>query len=291
MTMRRRLLRLYHGLPLVRELRDLRSRLHELQRVEGRRLRLDIDAERARLLGEERYRDPRCLARHERQVFSQNGEDGAIAEILRRVGNGARTFLEIGVGDGLENNTLFLLSQGWKGFWVEADPASAKAIRKRFRTPIAEGRLRVAEAFATAESIEGTLRELGVPEEPDLFSLDIDRNTYWIWAALKRLRPRVSVIEYNALFPPDVDWKVDYDPRRVWDGTSHFGASLKAMERLAAERGERLVGCDLCGANAYFVRADLCDDRFEGPFTAERHHEPPRYHLSTRMSHPPGFDG
>ncbi len=35
-----------------------------------------------------------------------------------------------------------------------------------------------------------------------------------------------------------------YDPAVSWDGTSWFGAGLKAMERIGAAKGKGLVGCD-----------------------------------------------
>ena len=35
---------------------------------------------------------------------------------LKNLNSGS--FLELGVGDGTENNTLILLSLGWNGFWV-----------------------------------------------------------------------------------------------------------------------------------------------------------------------------
>ncbi|MBI2751816.1 MAG: hypothetical protein HYX43_21400, partial [Burkholderiales bacterium] len=51
--------------------------------------------------------------------YSQNDEDGVIEEITRRViGNRPGTFLELGVGNGLENNTLNLLAKGWRGAWL-----------------------------------------------------------------------------------------------------------------------------------------------------------------------------
>ncbi|MCK7506146.1 MAG: hypothetical protein MZV70_20090 [Desulfobacterales bacterium] len=43
-------------------------------------------------------------------------EDGIIHEIFRRIGTTTKIFAEVGLGDGCENNTAFLLSQGWTGF-------------------------------------------------------------------------------------------------------------------------------------------------------------------------------
>ncbi len=133
------------------------------------------------------------------------------------------------------------------------------------------------------------LASLDVPQEFDLLSIDIDQNTYYAWEALRAYKPRVAVIEYNAALPADLDWKVNYDPRRVWDETQNFGASLKALERLGRGMGYSLVGCDLAGSNAFFVRDDLVGERFAAPFTAENHHEPVRYALLTRRGHRRGI--
>lgn len=241
------------------------------------------------LLAQPRYAEPKRLHRHEHQVYSQNGEDGVIAEIFRRIGTTDRRFVEIGVGDGLENNTVYLLEQGWQGFWVDGDGSALAKIRKTFRQPLGQGRLTLQQAMVTAESAPSILEQLKVPVEFDLFSLDIDRNTYFVWRALKRYRPRVVVIEYNSLYPPDVSWTVEYDPALVYNCTSYMGASLKAYETLGAELGYALVGCELSGINAFFVRRDLCGDKFALPFTAENHYEPTRYFLLRRSGHPRCF--
>jgi hypothetical protein len=47
-----------------------------------------------------------------RKYFSQADEDGITLEILRRIDARSGTFAEIGVGNGLENNTLILLAAG-----------------------------------------------------------------------------------------------------------------------------------------------------------------------------------
>jgi hypothetical protein len=243
----------------------------------------------ADLLKMDRYADNKRLNRYEHQVFSQNGEDGIIAEIIRRIGGADHSFVEIGVGDGLETNTTYLLCQGWRGYWFEADSHSVEAIRRRFKREISTGQLTAICAAVSVENICSLLVESGAPTDIDVLSLDIDRNTYWIWTALRNMRPRLVVIEYNSTFPPTIDWKVDHHPTRNWNGTAHFGASLKAMERLGDEMGYALVGCDLSGINAFFVRRELCQDHFLRPFSAENHYEPCRYFLQRRVAHRRAF--
>ena len=54
-----------------------------------------------------------------RRHFSQHDEDGILLEILRRLGpTRSSGFLEFGVGNGTENNTIILLALGWRGAWV-----------------------------------------------------------------------------------------------------------------------------------------------------------------------------
>ena len=54
----------------------------------------------------------------------------------------------------------------------------------------------------------------------------------------------------------------------------------QSLEILLSSRGYSLVGCNLLGCNAFFVRTDLVSSTlFCTRFTAERHYEPPRYFL------------
>jgi hypothetical protein len=243
----------------------------------------------SQLLAEPRYQDPKRLARYGAQVYSQHDEDGMIEEIFRRIGVTSRVFAECAVGDGLENNSTYLLMKGWSGFWFEFKDAAYQAIQRRFWRPIDEGRLRVAKEFMTMESAADAFRRAGVPVEFDLLSLDIDRNTSFLWRGLAEFRPRVAVVEYNASIPASEEWEIEYDARAVWNGSLYFGASLKALERLGRELGYALVGCEITGTNAFFVRQDLVGDAFSAPYTAENHYEPPRYFLTRTVGHRRGF--
>lgn len=227
---------------------------------------------------------PRSLRQHEFRVTSQNGEDGVIHEIFKRIGSGSRVFVEIGMGDGVsdENNTAFLLSQGWRGYWVDGSPAHRALLAAR---PDLAAGITSHVGFVTRENVTDLLASLKVPAEFDLFSLDIDQNTWHVWDGLQGFRPRVVVVEHNASLPPDVDWVARYAADRVWKGGMNFGASLLAFERLGRSKGYSLVGVETTGANAFFVRDDLLGDHFDAPFTAEHHYQPPRYGAVLKRGH------
>jgi hypothetical protein len=218
--------------------------------------------------------DPKSLNRHEHKGFSNHGEDGIVAEIFRRIGTTNRYFVEFGAADGEQSNTLLWLCMGWTGLWMEGRADAVARAGHRLRSYVAAGRLTIRQAMIDAENVESLFRDGGVPREFDLLSLDIDYNDYYVWEAIQSFSPRVVEIEYNAIWPPDVEWVVPYDPKATWDYTARFGASLKSMEKLGRQKGYSLVGCSYRGGNAFFVRDDLLGDHFSTPFTAEHHYEP-----------------
>lgn len=226
-----------------------------------------------------RHADPKRLLRYGYKIYSQNDEDGIVAEIFRRIGVTGRTFVEFGVETGVECNTAKLLVEGWRGLWIESNPQSAAAIRENCAPFIKERKLTLAESRVTAENINGMIADGGLRGEVDLLGIDIDSNDYWVWKAIDVIDPRVVVIEYNASLRPPLSLVVPYRADGQWDGSNHYGASLEALVRLAAEKGYRIVGCSIAGVNAFFVRADLCGDRFLEPATAEEHYEPPRHYF------------
>jgi len=224
-----------------------------------------------------RHADPRRLLRYGFKTYSQNDEDGIIQEIFRRIGASSRAFVEFGVESGVECNTVKLLVEGWRGLWIEANGEHANAIRRRFAPFVEAGRLTLKESTVKPDSIDALIAEAGIAGEIDLMAIDIDYNDYWVWKAVRTVQPRVVVIEYNASLRPPLALSVPYDPKGSWDGSNFYGASLEALVRLGADKGYRIVGCSIAGVNAFFVRADLCGDKFLEPATAEEHYEPPRH--------------
>jgi hypothetical protein len=236
-----------------------------------------------------KYQNPKKLNRFEYQVFSQNGEDGIIEEIFKRIGTTNQFFVEFGAANGLWNNTTLLLVKGWRGLWIEGEAKWVEEIKAKFAGVIKARKLQAVESRVTPENIEKLFRAKRVPQELDLLSIDIDGNDYWVWAGLKNYRPRAVVIEYNSLFRPDTKWVMKYNPQHRWNQTCYAGASLKSLELLGAQKGYKLVGCDFLGVNAFFVRQDLVKNKFLKPYTAANHYEPPRFFLSRSIGHPRDF--
>ena len=245
----------------------------------------------ASLLASARYDDPARLERSGFKAYSQNDEDGILAEIFRRIGPTNRIFVETGVENGLENNTLYLLHNGWRGCWIECDDQCVAQIRSGFHEPLADATLKLTHARVDCANVNALIADFGLPREIDLLSIDIDGNDYHVWQSITSIDPRVVVIEYNARFAPPTRWVMPYNAEHVADRNDYFGASLSSLAELGAAKGYALVGCNIAGSNAFFVRKDLAQGKFQQPPNAENFYHPARYFLTPAFvsGHPPRY--
>jgi hypothetical protein len=250
-------------------------------------LQLELSRELARLQADVRTAMPDNPAACGFKVYSQADEDGIIEEIARRLGIERGHFIEIGCGDGRENNSHYLLLKGWRGIWVDGDSDNIAAIRTAL--PLG-GRLRLVEQMVTRENVTAIHAAAGAPSYGalDLLSVDVDGNDLAIAeAAISAWSPKVVIGEYNAKFPYPIQQEVSYDPTHSWKRDDYHGASLAAwVERLKPQY--RLVACNLAGTNAFFVREDLAA-RFTTSGAAQLY-QPARFRLTAlRSGHAPSL--
>jgi len=218
---------------------------------------------------------PNPLARYGKQSYSQVYEDGITIEILRRLGNSVsnKFFLEIGCGNGTQNNTIILAAMGWDGIWVDSDDL-IYALPERSRVEFVRERIDdlSASVIAKRELYKRNIDNYGA------VSIDVDGIDLYVVQSLLRngIFPDLWIVEYNALFPPPVKFCIEYDSEFRWDGSTYFGASLQSFVDLMQGYGYQLVCCTpAAGTNAFFVRnermqlfhdvpKDICDI-FVGP--------------------------
>jgi hypothetical protein len=197
------------------------------------------------------------------RVFSQFDEDGVILFLLAVAGTGTRRFVDIGAGDGVtgSNTANLALNLGFDGFFVDARQAEV-AHARRFYATHPDTRERppvVLREWVRRENVNDLVRGAGFEGEIDVLSIDIDGNDYWIFEALDCVQPRLVCVETHTEYGRE-DVVAPYDPEFDWRRLppgQRMGASPVATTRLAERLGYRLVGANLYGFNALYLRADL----------------------------------
>jgi hypothetical protein len=203
------------------------------------------------------------------RVSSQWGQDGIIDWLVERaeIPSAAQTFVEFGVEDYRQSNTRFLLqNRNWRGLVIDGDPAIVKAVESDGLAWRYD--LTARPAFITRENINELISGAGFGGEIGLLSIDIDGNDYWVWEALRTIRPIICICEYNAVFgdlhPICIPYDRHFSRTKAHPSNLYFGASIAAFRLLAARKGYRFVGTTLAGNDAFFVREDYASRFVDG---------------------------
>jgi hypothetical protein len=243
---------------VVNALSDLNRNLSELNRNTGHlsyvsltKFRIEQNDTLDRLV----KNHPNPLARYGKKIFSQTDEDGITLEIIKRIGISKGSFAEFGVGNGMENNTLILLSLGWRGFWVGGEDLSFETSEL--------SRLNFSKDWITRENIIDIFKS-GIDDmkikDLDVLSLDLDGNDYYFHKDLLEFgaRPKLFIVEINATMPPPVEFTIEYDKDFIWKGSDYCGASVQALSNLFEKFDYTLICCNtISGANAFFIRNEF----------------------------------
>lgn len=191
------------------------------------------------------------LRSHARNVRSQFGEDGILAEIFRCIGEKTRWCVEFGAWDGehLSNTWRLLQERHWSGVLIEGDAARADVLAAKYAGSADRvSTLRALVGWEGDSRFDRLLATTPAPADLDLLSIDIDGNDWHVWNAIEVYRPRVVVVEFNPTVPNDVVFVQDADP-----GISQ-GCSLLALIELGRRKGYELAATTEC--NGIFVLAE-----------------------------------
>lgn len=222
------------------------------------------------------------------KCFSQNDEDGITLEIINRIGLGEAkgVFLECGVGNGTENNTLILRSLQWSGVWIGGEQLVVKPSSPTFC---------YFHEWITINNInhliEKGLRNIQ-KNSFDVISIDLDGNDiYFVRTLLENgYKSKLFIVEYNAKFPPPVRFEITYNDNHKWEGDDYFGASLQSFVDLFSQHDYMLVACNpTTGSNAFFVHSSYRDVFSDIPKSIQNLWVGPRYHLYKNYGHKPSI--
>ncbi|MDP1678358.1 MAG: hypothetical protein Q8L88_15985 [Bacteroidota bacterium] len=198
--------------------------------------------------------------------FSQNGEDGIFDYLTHQISNPNRYFIEIGASDGTENNCSWLaLGRKFSGLMIDGNETKIENARTVLQ-PLNWG-LQFIAAFITLDNILEILKK-SLHTDPDVFSLDMDGNDYYIAKKIldDGMRPKIFCVEYNSAYGPNASLTIMYDEHFDYNlaHKSHlyYGVSIAGWKNLFNGYGYKFVTVDSNGVNAFFVHADAFPQTF-----------------------------
>ena len=190
------------------------------------------------------------LNKYQSDIYSQNGEDGVIGEILRRLKNSEvkEWCVEFGAWDGkhLSNTFALVENQNFNAIYIESDNTRFKdllatSVQNPRITPICK---KISRMSGNEDSLDSILGTTLIPSDFALLSIDVDSYDLDIWESLTNYQPIVVVIEINSSVLPGIIWR---------HSNTTQGNTFTATLNVAKEKGYTLV-CHT--GNLIFVRND-----------------------------------
>jgi len=196
-------------------------------------------------------RESTWLLGHQRNVYSQTGEDGIIEKILALLPRTDSWCVEFGAWDGLyyTNTRNLIETRNYSAVLIEAAADRFQKLQSNFSERKNVYPLHRFVGFTPEDSLDVILQGTPIPIDFDFLSVDIDGNDYHVWSAFSAYRPKVVVIEFNPTIPTHIEFVQPADP------SLNQGASLLSLVKLGREKGYELV-CAL-QFNAFFVRKEF----------------------------------
>lgn len=189
---------------------------------------------------------------YEKNIYSQNGEDGIIEQLTSAIKDCNKTFLEIGWGDGTCNMTRLLAERGWTGIGIDAMYTPSLSVKYPDSFVF---RQMMVNLDNLAEAIEGTSNDV------DFFSLDIDSFDFEVsrWILEQGYRPKTVCLEINPRFGASVQASFPFKQRtkkKIYRKTSFYGVSILKYKRLWESYGYKYFGYDSTQTNVFFYHSD-----------------------------------
>ncbi len=193
----------------------------------------------------------RSLLKFAHHVYSPCGDEGVIDMIMTRIGVHKGSFVEFNGHDGIEMNTTRVLAErGWKGVYIQPDPALFQMMKLNFNAY--PKILCLQEFVAPSETAGSTIDQILDRHFPndqiDVISINIDGLDHLVLKNLKR-KPKLIVIRGGMFWHPMMQLEV---PDEI--AAKNMQQPIIVMTKIAKEKGYELV-CST--SNAFFIRKDL----------------------------------
>jgi len=191
-----------------------------------------------------------------KKIYSQFGEDGIIDYIIKTSSIPiCKTLIDIGAYDGKKNSNTYNLikNSSFRGLLVDCNKVNFNKLKKLYSENEKVDCIEMEVEPVGNKSIDALIRSKFDPKsEIGYLSIDIQSSDYYLFKNLQS-KPQIISIEFNPSIPPYIDY---FDP----PGEVYLKCSAKSIERLAIQKGYKLICCS--PNNAFLIRNDCFNSKY-----------------------------
>lgn len=209
-----------------------------------------------------------------KNIYSQNGEDGIIEQLLKELEIKNGTFCEFGASDGIASSNTYNLIKNYNfsGIAIELDKSLYQKCLENYKyfsnVQVFHGGVFYNDIN---HNLNAWLKKGNLPYDLDLLSIDIDYDDYYVWQNLTEFNPKIVIIETNSYRDPifeelpgkpsdqyNIDLLKQWCPARLAAGCSFISAVSLGLKK-------GYIPLAYTG-NITFVRKDLIHKLVKFPY-------------------------
>ena len=205
-----------------------------------------------------------------KNVYSQNGEDGIIEQLIAELDIKEGFFCEFGASDGVTcSNTYNLIKNlNYSGIAIEGDKSRYDLCVKNYKLyPNVKVYHGMVVPFSSNKdqpqyNLDKWLSIGDAPKDLDILSIDIDGDDYYVWDEMVEFSPKIVIFEVNSYRDPVFDelpnqpsteYNIDLLKMQIPQRVA-FGCSFMSAIKLGLKKG--YIPLAFTG-NLTFIRKDL----------------------------------
>jgi hypothetical protein len=209
-----------------------------------------------------------------KNIYSQNGEDGILEQLIKELNIENGTFCEFGASDGIISSNTFNLikNKNWTGLAIESDISRYNTCVKNYKS---YPNIQIENGMVLYDNpgfnLDKWLEKGNLEKNFDILSIDIDCDDYYVWENMIEFNPKIVILEVNSYRDPvfdelpkkceykhNIDLLAQQHPGRVGMGCSFISAVKLGLEK-------NYIPVSFTG-NITFVRRDLIEQLKEFPY-------------------------
>jgi len=170
------------------------------------------------------------------------GEDIVIERMLEQMNISSGVIVDVGSWDGWHlSNVGLLLNRGFSGLMIEGDSNRVLESKNRWSD---RNDIDHRDVFVDFEDngIDSLIENssISIPNDFEIFNLDIDSYDFWVWKSLT-YKPKIVCVEHSG---HNIDYDRTIPIKKEWAYSvthTNYGASAKSLYRLGTHKGYILV--------------------------------------------------
>jgi hypothetical protein len=209
-----------------------------------------------------------------KNIYSQNGEDGILEQLIKELTITEGTFCEFGASNGISSSNTYNLikNHNFSGIAIELNEERYTQCVKNYtlfpNVQVFHGGIFYNDPN---NDLNAWLTRGNLPFDFDILSIDIDCDDYYVWENLTDFSPKIIIIETNPYrdpvyeeLPGKPSHEYNIDLLRQWRHQNiAIGASFISIVMFGLKKGYIPVSYT---GNLVFVRKDLVNQLREFPY-------------------------